>query len=217
VVAHRAANSLPRLREAVAAGADIVEADVWLHRGRLEVRHSKTAGPLPVLWDRWSLERLSAQPFELIALLTALPPGTRLMLDAKGVNPGLPGLVTRVARDVRPDMRLLICSQNWSQLERFRPYSDVDLVHSIGNRRQLAAAWPVLHDAGYVAISIHARLLTPDVVTRLKRHVAAVITWPVNTAVQLERVLALGVDGFTSDNLALVARVTQQRCEAVQD
>ena len=36
-------------------GADLVEADVRLYRGRLEVRHLRTVGPLPILWDRWQL------------------------------------------------------------------------------------------------------------------------------------------------------------------
>ena len=33
-IAHRAGNRLADLSEAFAAGADYVETDVWLHRGR---------------------------------------------------------------------------------------------------------------------------------------------------------------------------------------
>ena len=44
-IAHRSGNHLERLQPAVAAGADLIEADVWLHRGKLEVRHLKTLGP----------------------------------------------------------------------------------------------------------------------------------------------------------------------------
>jgi glycerophosphoryl diester phosphodiesterase len=41
VVAHRAGNDLARLRAALDAGADLVEADIHAFRGRLEVRHHK--------------------------------------------------------------------------------------------------------------------------------------------------------------------------------
>ena len=52
-VAHRAGNSLSGLQRARELGVDVVEADVHLRRGRLEIRHLKTLGPLPWLWDRW--------------------------------------------------------------------------------------------------------------------------------------------------------------------
>ena len=55
VVAHRAGNDLGTLRRAEALAIPLVEADVHLRRGRIEVRHLKTLGPLPVLWDRWRL------------------------------------------------------------------------------------------------------------------------------------------------------------------
>ena len=50
-IAHRAGNSLTELRQAAALGVDAIECNVH-ERGRLEVRHLKTAGPLPFLWDR---------------------------------------------------------------------------------------------------------------------------------------------------------------------
>ena len=55
IVAHRAGNHLDKLAEAFALGVDYAETDVWLHRGRLEVRHEKTLGPLPLLYDRGRL------------------------------------------------------------------------------------------------------------------------------------------------------------------
>ena len=79
-MAHRAGNDLARLREAERLGA-VVEADVRLWRGRLEVRHLKTIGPVPILWDRWELASPFAPRLELHALLAAARPGTQLMLD----------------------------------------------------------------------------------------------------------------------------------------
>ena len=46
LIAHRAGNDPAHLRAAEAASADVIEADLHLWRGRLELRHLKTAGPL---------------------------------------------------------------------------------------------------------------------------------------------------------------------------
>ena len=69
VVAHRAGNDLARLQEAERLGVALVEADVRLWRSRLEVRHLKTVGPLPILWDRWRLANPFARRIELRDLL----------------------------------------------------------------------------------------------------------------------------------------------------
>jgi hypothetical protein len=61
-----------------------VEADLHLYAGRLEIRHLKTLGPLPILWDRWSLAPPWAPRLLLDRLLGAMAPGTHLMLDLKG-------------------------------------------------------------------------------------------------------------------------------------
>jgi hypothetical protein len=52
-VAHRAGNNLADLRAALAAGVDLVEADVHLYRGALEVRHRKAVGP-NYYWEQWT-------------------------------------------------------------------------------------------------------------------------------------------------------------------
>ena len=73
-VAHRAGNDLAALREACSAGVDLVEADLRYHRGRLEVRHLKTMGPVPLLWDRWSSPHPGTARFFLQDLLPVRRP-----------------------------------------------------------------------------------------------------------------------------------------------
>jgi hypothetical protein len=70
-IAHGSGNELGLLRRAEALGLPLVEADVHLHRGRLEVRHRKTAGPLPALWDRGSSRLLSPGAVARLRRLTA--------------------------------------------------------------------------------------------------------------------------------------------------
>jgi glycerophosphoryl diester phosphodiesterase len=105
----------------------------------------------------------------------------------------------RLLRDRERDRPLLVCSQNWSQLERFRTHPDVSLVHSIGNRRQLSRAWQRLETDDHDAVSIHVRLLTAETVRALKERVSMVVTWPINDQSTAQRVLGWGVDGLTTD------------------
>src|SRR4051812_45642760 len=84
IVAHRAGNDLDLLRRAESVRPRLIEADVHLFRGRLEVRHLKTLGPLPVLWDRWYLAPPGTPRLELHQVLAAAGPETALMLDLKG-------------------------------------------------------------------------------------------------------------------------------------
>src|SRR4051812_2190593 len=112
IVAHRAGNDLELLRRAEGVRPRLIEADVHLHRGRLEVRHLKTLGPLPVLWDRWYLAPASTPRLELAALLAAAGADTVLMLDLKGRNPELSRRVA--AQLTRP---VIVCSRHWRLLE----------------------------------------------------------------------------------------------------
>ncbi len=199
VIAHRFGNTLPALAQAANTGVTVVEADVWLHRGRVEVRHSKTAGPLPILWDRWSLEPGWAPRLELSTLLDHLPPQMTLMLDIKGRSPYLPHTIMRLIRSDDWDRPLLVCSQNWTLLEAFRQYPEAILVHSIGNRRQLIKAWQRLENDDHDMVSIHVRLLDRETVRALKDRVSVVITWPINDGPTARKVLDWGVDGLTTD------------------
>lgn len=210
-IAHRAGNSIGQARAAESAGIDVVEADLWLHRGRLEVRHSKTLGPIPIRWDRWSLETTVDPCLELTELLHALKPDTRVMLDLKGSNPELPPRLLDVMRRERAGHQILVCSQSWGLLESLRREPDVSLVYSIGSRRRLTAAWRLLDGGDVEAVSIHMRLLDEEIVRRLKEYVSWVITWPVNTSEQLLRLEGLGVTGVISDNPSLLASIVRTR------
>ena len=84
LVAHRAGNCLLQLRATELLGADLVEADVRLYRGRLEVRHLRAVGPLPIQWDRWQLAPSWRRRLRLAELIDATAPETGLVLDLKG-------------------------------------------------------------------------------------------------------------------------------------
>ena len=204
LIAHRAGNELPTLRAAEEAGADLIEADVWSYRGAVEVRHLKTMGPVPLLWDRWKLAAGWTPRLTLPDVVRASVPATVLLLDLKGSDPLLPQMVAEAMAKAAPGRRYAVCSRNWDLLHEFRDHPDVSVFHSIGSRRQLAAAWPRLQRQDRHGVSIHRRLLSPLVVEALKEKAVAVIAWPVNDIQALGAVVACGIDGITTDSIDLL-------------
>lgn len=212
LVAHRAGNEPALLREAHNAGVDLVELDVRRFRGRLEVRHFKTMGPVPILWDRWALARGWTPRLTLDDLLADLDTDApELLLDLKGIDPLLPGAVARTMSTASPGRPYSVCSQQWQQLEPFRDVPEVRVFHSIGRTSVLDGVLSRPPARPFDAVSIHRKLLTPRIVQSLLQVVPLVTTWPVNTAPVLERLRAWGVNGFTSDSVPLLASVAAER------
>ena len=202
VVAHRAGNDLRALKAAEAAGVRLVEADVRLFHGRLEVRHLKTVGPIPLLWDRWALASPFAPRLQLRDLLAAAAPGTELMLDLKGRDLRLSHLV-RAELLQAPRARLTVCARSWRLLEPLAAVPGVRIVHSVGNRRQLRA---LLARFGEVAgISIHKGLLDETTTRLLRARAGMIMTWPVRDAEEGRRLLRLGVDGLIVERFEGIA------------
>jgi glycerophosphoryl diester phosphodiesterase len=203
-IAHRAGNDPTRLRLAEEAGVDLVEADVWLHRGRLEVRHEKTAGPLPVLWERWSLAPGWTARRELADLLHAASPTTVLMLDLKGRNPHLPRAILALIDELAPGRPFAVSARRWKLLDPFRERPEATTFPSAGTRFQLRALTARLDDRNPQPVSIHSRLLDAQTVRTLKERAAVVVPWKVRTLAHARQLLDWGVDGINADDLGLL-------------
>jgi len=197
VVAHRAGNDLARLHEAEQLGVALVEADVRLWRGRLEVRHLKTAGPLPILWDRWRLANPFAPRLALRDLLAGANPETELLLDLKGRNPRLAELVIDALPAGRP---VNVCARSRRLLEPFACREDVRLFQSVGSRRQLRSFLRRVDALRLDGVAVHERLLDERVSAELRRQSAVLMSWPVNTLQRAQELTALGVQGMISDH-----------------
>ncbi len=214
VIAHRAGNDLASLRAAEEAGADVVEADVWYSRGSIEVRHLKTMGPVPLLWDRWKLASAGAPRFFLDQLLAAARPETHFMLDLKGNDRRLPSALVEAVATSGRESALTVCSQSWDLLDHFRDLPGVRVAHSVGSPGQLARVMERLTWHDRHVVSVHFRLLNPGAVEGLRQRANAIITWPINTPGRLRTIRAWGLDGFTSDNLGLIRDYVAQRMAA---
>jgi glycerophosphoryl diester phosphodiesterase len=204
-IAHRAGNSLAGLHAANELGVDVIECDVHEHRGRLEVRHLKTAGPLPLLWDRWELAPASAPRLGLDELMRADEHGTTFMLDLKGRRTSAARSVARFLHHGGHHAPVLVCGRWWPSVETVAELPFVRPVLSARTRGELTRlrrrleVGPPVH-----VVSVHRTLLDSHVVADLHREVDLVMTWPVNTSRALDAALAMGVTGIISDEAAVL-------------
>ena len=215
-IAHRAANTLEGLRAAEDARCDVAEADIWYYRGRLEVRHTKTMGPVPLLWDRWLLEPAWRPRLSLAELASAAKHETLLMLDLKGGHKRLSEAVISEMRAVAPGQRYMVCSQWWDSLEPFRHVEEAFVMHSAGNAGMVRDVVKRLTWGRRHAVAAHRRLLSKAIVDTLHLHAEAVVSWPINTRTALEEVRGYGVDGITSDSIPLIEEEAERIAAALQ-
>ena len=209
IVAHRAGNHLDELAEAFAFGVDYAETDVWLHRGRLEVRHEKTLGPLPFLHDHGRLFPGWKPRLLLRDVLQAALGQGRLFLDLKGAEPGLPGAVVGAIERAGAEDIVAFSSPRWAFLDRLAdPLPQAARFYTISNPERLAELRPRLGRGEIEAVSIHSRMLSAEIVQELKQSgVRTMTTWAVETEADARRVLDYGATGVTSKNLALLAAI----------
>jgi glycerophosphoryl diester phosphodiesterase len=201
-VAHRAANDAAALVAAAAAGADLAEGDVHLRRGRLEVRHAKSLGPLPWHWEPWYLVRPTA--IVLADLAPHLAGRPTVLLDLKGWQPWLGTRVRDEMAALAPGLPYAVCSRHWRMLDAFHGVDGVRVLHSVRTRRALRRLPARLRRAPTWGVVLHADLLTATTVARLQERADVVLTWPVPTPDAWRRAAACGVDGAVADDLAVL-------------
>jgi Glycerophosphoryl diester phosphodiesterase family len=205
LVAHRAGNRLVDLRAAELLGAALVEADIRLHLGRLEVRHLRTVGPLPILWDRWQLAAPWRRRLVLSELLEATAAETELMLDLKGSRLRVAEKTVEAIRPYLGNRRFTVCSREWRLLEPFAGLR-VRRLHSIGDERELERFLDRFSSERLEGVSIHERLLGPESVASLRSIADILLTWTVNRPARAQELVRLGVDGLITDDVAALQR-----------
>jgi len=212
IIGHRFGNNLRLLRAAADAGADYVEADVWYYRGRLEVRHARTAGRLPVLWDKWWIRR--RRPNERLTLdevLSALPDGMGIMLDLKGNDRRLPDAILDALRRHGHGHPVMVSSRFWDYLPSLREFPEILLFFSVGRPWEMWRVRPLLDERENDAVCVKYTMLDAEKVRELKTQVALVSTWGINDERRLRDCLEWGVDAIITDEVDIMRRVTDLR------
>jgi glycerophosphoryl diester phosphodiesterase len=204
-VAHRAGNDLGALRAAEALGVDMVEADLHLFGGRIEVRHLKTVGPLPILWDRWWVASPFTPRMTLQQLIAAAAPATQLLLDLKGPRVAL----ARATRDIVvaecAGRRVTVCARNWRLLRPFRDAPGVRIAHTVATAGRLRAFPRVARDAQVV--SIDHRLLTPAALPGIPQLAPLVLAWGVDDLERMRELHDAGVGGFITSQMHVLRAI----------
>jgi glycerophosphoryl diester phosphodiesterase len=211
-IAHRAGNNLADLRTALAAGVDLVEADIHLYRNALEVRHRKAIGP-HLYWEPWSDVRRRRDLIvpELPEILTVAAGDPRLMLDLKGPSLAVAACVADTLRTLAPAAPVTVCTKQWRMLDAFADAPHVRRVLSASDPLQLARLRARLRREPAHGVSIRLRLLTKPVVDELRCATDLVLAWPVDSEAALDRAERLGVTGVISKNIPMLTRLVIQR------
>ena len=121
--------------------------DLWLHRGRLEVRHAKTVGPLPLLRERWRLSPGWGARLELDAVIEAAGGDVRLMVDLKSETLALSEAVAATFDRRLPGAPYAVTTREWWLLEPFEGREHVCLIPSAAWPEELAELLPALGSA----------------------------------------------------------------------
>lgn len=209
IVAHRYGNSVETARIGSEV-ADMIEMDVHLWHGRLEVRHAKRLWILQRQWEQWHLLPSDSPVPSFTEILSSLPPDTRLLVDIKGWRPKM----VRLIREALGDQRQIIASaRGWWLLRHIRDRANTTVLRSVGTRWQL---WLVNHlshpqskpNPGSV---VHQRLLDRESTASLLRISPDLFTWNVESKSRADVLLEMGVTGLIVDDKSLITLLRNGR------
>ena len=133
------------------------------------------------------------------------------MLDLMGHDVRLPRHIAAVLAEHGRASRITVCSRRWGLLEPLEQLDGVRVVHSVGNRRQLAALTRRFAGGTLAGVSIHSRLLDAATVRELRDRAALVMSWPVESAAEARRLAAWGVQGLITSRYAELAPLFSAR------
>jgi len=212
IIAHGGGNALDSARGFVAAGADFLEVDLWLHRGRLEARHERRVRFLPLLVERWYLRRVPHPHYGFAELLSAVagsPAGIFLDLKNGGIE-AVAALEQAVAATPAPP-RLVASSQQWSTLRALSFHlPTIETFYSVDVSAKLDLFRAVAdRDSRPRGISCRHTLLTEPVVRELASRGLLVVAWTVDDPHRARQLVDWGVHGITTH------RVAEMRAEFV--
>lgn len=212
--AHRAGNNRDALMRAIEAGADLIETDIWLHNGRLELRHKKTLGPIPILWEKWSIAPGWTPRYLLRDLLRDVPDEVIIFLDFKGEEMGLGRAVLQELQQFAPDRIVATCGRNYPQLQVIDDAPNIITFYSVGEEEEWPVAQELIAVSTTPALSLLGSLATQDKLDWITSIGGTVVCWGIESIEQMERLRTMGVDGFTTDSDDLIQEIRQRRNES---
>lgn len=206
LIAHGGGNDPAGVRRALADGADFLEVDLWVRRGRFEARHERhLPGPLPVLYERWYLRPAPRPVYRLEELLLACHGRAGVFLDLKNAPGAAPELVRRaLAEPGGRDARVAASSTNWPLLRAVKAARpDLDLYYSVDTPAQFDLFRSVAErDPLPAGVSCRHSLLSERAIARFHEDGLAVVAWTVDGAERARALARWGVDAITTNRVA---------------
>lgn len=206
-IAHRAGNDRLALRQAIEAGVDWIEIDLWYAWGQLVARHERGVWRLPVVYDKWHLRLLRERLLDLDELIEMTAGGPQLFIDLKGASPRLPGAIVRTLQRHGACDRAAVCGQYWPPLDAIGAAEPrIRVFHSLGRPEHVRQHLDRLsRQTRSHGVSVAHWLLTPEIVRELGQEGRDVFAWTVNESTRASTIVGWGVDGVISDRLDLLA------------
>lgn len=208
LIAHSAGNGARAAGAALDVGADFLEVDLWVHRGRFEVRHERRVFfRIPLLFEMWYLKLTPRRPFGLDDLLQQSAGRAGIFLDLKNGGEDAARLV-REALDAFPDTRpVLASSQSWSLLRELRERCpETHVLYSVDVPEKLDLLFQVMErDTVPFGVSCRHTLLTEEVMARFRERNLVVCAWTVNDPERAVELARLGVAAIATDNVLPVS------------
>jgi glycerophosphoryl diester phosphodiesterase len=198
-VAHNSGDSVATTRAALEHGADVIEIDVIAIRDQLFAAHRTP--------PRFVLPRIYRGP-RLAAIWEAAVGADVIALDLKASTTRYLELVTEFlnAREDPPDRQVIVMSRDRASFDLLAdrtPHAFRFL--SVGAPEHLAA---LRGDPSLVqvidGIAIRESLLDDATIRWLKERQLLIFAWTISDLARTNELVALGIDGITTDNLAIL-------------
>ncbi|MFO8010805.1 MAG: glycerophosphodiester phosphodiesterase [Dehalococcoidia bacterium] len=204
-IAHNSGNKIRSTIEALAYGADIIEIDVVLVQGQLHAAH----------WSpfRFIGDRLFRGP-TLAEVWGAAAQADMIKLDLKDSSTEMVNKLVEFLDDRRrakekiivvsekPEI-LALMAQRTPKVIRMLSVSDEYVLLDLLEDEDLQAVID--------GVSVNHSLLTVDIIASLKERGLIVFAWTVNDPARMNELVKYGVDGITTDNLAILDLFGAQR------
>lgn len=202
-IAHRTPATADRCAALAAAGATVFEIDVQAFGDDLVVSHYLPVHPrlARVRRDRarFTVRRRGRLEVALAATVESLPAGAEILLDLKvDRGPAAHALVERIVAAGPDPARCYASTKGWETLPALAA-AGYRTWRTVADPAALTAAlaMPAIPDD---AVTVRHSLLTPEVIAALRDRGPRVMTWTVNDLGRAREVIALGVDGVTTDS-----------------
>lgn len=232
-VAHAYGNSRERIDEAIAAGVELIEADLRYRHGRIDIRHDYRLPIVPVLYNRglrgihkewpWSVSigsnmiRLDTPRWQLAGLLAYASGRGSLMLDLKRdtySEDAAQAFVAATAEAIEVGAfagRIEFCGF-WPLLDRMRERLPSAIVrYSVDTPHDWQRFVERLDGPDPIAsVTIQRDLLTHQRAQVMRDARVSFLAWDIETAAEADHALAMGATGVIADDLAMLAALRHQ-------